>query len=192
MPMILEEVEKQIYEVIKSYFAGATVLWTELGNTKPLLPYVTLKLGTIKRAAFPIEEEETEERERSYQYSAILEVNLYTKGRPAVMGKATTYINTALSDLMQFSNYLESEYITDLLSDNGIGISLMPPERDVSFLEKNNDYRYRSMAEYAVSFVMKAEGAYGIGGREMPNASGGGTKELADTLIEAIKDIQIN
>lgn len=190
--MTLEEVKERIYEVIESYFAGATVLWEEQANTKPPLPYTILKLGQIKRAEFPIEEE-TEDRERSYQCSSILEVNLYTKGKPAVIGKTITssYINTALSDLTQFTNYLQSEYITDLLSEDGIGISLMPPERDVSFLENKNDYRYRAMAEYAVFFVMEANGAYGIGGMEVPNASGGCTKELADTPIEPMKDVQI-
>lgn len=190
--MTLEKVKEQICKVTEFYFAGATVLWAELANTKPPLPYVTLKVGHLDRTAFPIEEE-TEERERSYQCSTILEVNLYTKGKSMITEEKTTgsYANTALSDLTSFTNFLESEEITDRLAKDGIAISLMPPERDLSFLENETAYRYRAMAEYVVSFVIQADGAYGIGGMEIPNSSGGGTKAMAETPIEAIKEVEI-
>ena len=190
--MTLEEVKEKVCEITELYFTGAVVLWAELANTKPPLPYVTLKLGQIDKAAFPIEED-TEERERSYQCSTLLEVNLYTRGKPVAAGEnvASGYSNTALSDLSGFTNFLESEEITDRLADRDIGISLMPPERDLSFLENETSYRCRAMAEYVVSFVMEADGAYGIGGRQVPDFSGGGTKEMADTPIEPIKEVQI-
>ena len=38
---------------------------------------------------------------------------------------------------------------------------------------------------------MEADGAYGIGTKKTPDFSGGGTKERANTPIEAIKDVQI-
>lgn len=189
--MTLEKVKEQICKITEFYFTGATVLWAELANTKPPLPYVTLKIGHLDRTAFPIEEE-TEERERSYQCSTILEVNLYTRESMITEEKVTgSYANTALSDLTSFTNFLESEEITDKLAKDGIAISLMPPARDLSFLENETAYRYRAMAEYAVSFVIQADGAYGIGGMEIPNWSGGGTKEMAETPIEAIKEVEI-
>lgn len=189
--MTLEKVKEQICKITEFYFTGATVLWAELANTKPPLPYVTLKIGHLDRTAFPIEEE-TEERERSYQCSTILEVNLYTRESMITEEKVTgSYANTALSDLTSFTNFLESEEITDRLAKDGIAISLMPPARDLSFLENETAYRYRAMAEYAVSFVIQADGAYGIGGMEIPNWSGGGTKEMAETPIEAIKEVEI-
>lgn len=189
--MTLEKVKEQICKITEFYFTGATVLWAELANTKPPLPYVTLKIGHLDRTAFPIEEE-TEERERSYQCSTILEVNLYTRESMITEEKVTgSYANTALSDLTSFTNFLESEEITDKLAKDGIAISLMPPARDLSFLENETAYRYRAMAEYAVSFVIQADGAYGIGGMEIPNSSGGGTKEMAETPIEAIKEVEI-
>lgn len=190
--MTLEKVKEQICKVIEFYFIGAKVLWAELANTKPPLPYVTLKVGHLDRTAFPIEEE-TEERERSYQCDTVLEVNLYTKGKSMITEEKVTgsYANTALSDLTSFTNFLESEEITDKLAKDGIASSLMPQERDLGFLENETAYRYRVMAEYAVSFVIQADGAYGIGGMEIPNPSGGGTKEMAETPIEAIKEVEI-
>lgn len=174
--MTLEEVKSCLYQMIEKYFATGTVIWAEHGNTVPPLPYMTLKISSAGRAAFPIEEEETRDRQRAYQCSSILEANLYTKGSPVTEAENTTvgYVNTALSGMARFSNYLESEYITDILAEKGIAISLMPPVRDLSFLENESAYRYRAMAEYTVSFAMEADGAYGISCLEIQADGGNG------------------
>lgn len=41
--MNMESVESVIYDVTAEFFHGATVIWAEQVNTKPDLPYVTLK-----------------------------------------------------------------------------------------------------------------------------------------------------
>jgi hypothetical protein len=190
--MTLEAVKDAIYDAAALYFPGAIILWSSESNTKPKPPYITLGFGSIRRTAFPIEEED-EERGRSYPCRAIMEINLYTKGKPAGNGEKETgsYINTALSDLSGFSNFMDSEKITDSLMDKGIAVLLIPPVRDLSTLENETSYRYRAMAEYEVSFSMEADGAYGIGGMDVPNSSGGGTEELAKTPIEPIKNVEI-
>ncbi len=190
--MTLDEVKKRICEVTEMYFAGASVIWSGLGNTRPSPPYVTLKCGSLHRSAFPVEEDD-ETRRRAYQCRTVLEVNLYTKGKPVNPGGKVTVSceNTALSDISGFCNFLDSEEVTDQLSDVGIALLLMPPVRDLSFLENETQYRYRAMAEYEVSFAMEAGGAYGIGGMDVPDASGGGTKEMADTPVEPIKNVEI-
>lgn len=248
--MTLEEVKDFLYDTAQKYFEAGTVIWAEHGNTVPLRPYMTMKMNAVNRAAFPIEEEETSLRQRAYQCSSILEINLYTKGKAVTTDEGSTAgcINTAVSGLSRFSNYMESEYITDMLADMGIAVSLMPPVKDLSFLENENAWLYRAMAEYSVSFVMEADGAYGIscfeaqpengGSAGTPDSGGnstetpgsgnagdsgsgentgasdsggsgntqgsdsgsslkeqdfsdGGTKELADTLIGTIEDVEI-
>ncbi len=162
--MTLEEVKDSLYDTVQKYFEAGTVIWAEHGNTVLLRPYMTMKMNAVSRAAFPIEEEETILRQRAYQCSSILEVNLYTKGKAVTTEEGMTAgcINTAVSGMGRFSNYMESEYITDLLAGQGIAVSLMPPVKDLSFLENENAWLYRAMAEYSVSFVMEADGAYGI------------------------------
>ncbi len=175
--MTLEEVKDCLYDTVQKYFEAGTVIWAEHGNTVPSRPYMTMKMNAVSRAAFPIEEEETSLRQRAYQCSSILEINLYTKGKAVTEDEGITAgcINTAVSGLSRFSNYMESEYITDLLTDAGIAVSLMPPVKDLSFLENENAWLYRAMAEYTVSFVMEADGAYGISCFEVQPGNGSGT-----------------
>lgn len=173
--MTLDGLKRHLHQTAEKYFTGGAVIWAEQANVKPPLPYMTLKISSVSRAAFPIEEEETSARQRAYQCSSILEASLYTKGSPVTAAGNTTagHINTALSGMARFSSYLESEYVTDMLADKGIAISLMPPVRDLSFLENGNAYRYRAMAEYAVSFAMEADGAYGISCIGIPDGGDG-------------------
>ncbi|KAI4450686.1 hypothetical protein C823_005223 [Eubacterium plexicaudatum ASF492] len=181
--MTLEEVKDSLYDTVEKYFEAGTVIWAEHGNTVPLRPYMTMKMNAVSRAVFPIEEEETSLRQRAYQCSSILEINLYTEGKAVTADEGVTAgcINTAVSGLSRFSNYMESEYITDLLADQGIAVSLITPVKDLSFLENENTWLYRAMAEYSVSFVMEADGAYGIscfevqpdnGSTEKPDSGG--------------------
>lgn len=175
--MTLEEVKDFLYDTVQKYFEAGTVIWAEHGNTVPPRPYMTMKMNAVSRAAFPIEEEETSLRQRAYQCSSILEVNLYTKGKAVTAEEGVTAgcINTAVSRMGRFSNYMESEYITDLLADRGIAVSLIPPVKDLSFLENENAWLYRAMAEYTVSFAMEADGAYGISCFEVQPGGGSET-----------------
>ena len=51
--MNMESVESVIYDVTAEFFHGATVIWAEQVNTKPDLPYVTLKTGNLNRNHLP-------------------------------------------------------------------------------------------------------------------------------------------
>jgi hypothetical protein len=93
---------------------------------------------------------------------------------------------------MDFANYVDSEDITDSTTEKEIAITLMPPVRDLTSLENDTRYRYRSMAEFNITFVADASGAYGIGGMlTVPNTSGGGTTQMVETQIDKIESIEI-
>ena len=92
---------------------------------------------------------------------------------------------------MQFFVYLESEAAVDKLSLAEIDILLNPPVRDLTILQNDSRYRYRAMAEATVSFMLDANGAYGISGANIPNPSGGGTEEMSGKNIEPIKEVTI-
>lgn len=189
--MTLEEVKEALYDITDMFFKGATVIWTEQSNTKPPLPYVTLKLGAVQRTAFPVV---MDDGSRFYPCSTIVEINLYTKGKPVRVGDNITgnYINTATSDMMEFFNFVESDEVTDLLAAMGIGVTLMPPVRDLTDLQNDSKYRYRSMAEATVDYEMEANGSYGISDMAVPNSSGGGTEELATSDENTIEEIEMN
>lgn len=189
--MNLAEVKERLYDLTSKFFYGATIIWTEQINTKPPLPYVTLKCGNINRNAFPVVDGDAR---RTYHEKTILEVNLFTKGQPITIGEGITgnYVNTATSDLMEFANFLESEEMTDVIAGYGMDVTLMPPVRDLTDLQNDSKYRYRAMAEFAVSFTQEASGPYGIGGMPMiPNSSGGGKKDMVEAESHAIESIEI-
>ena len=177
--MNLKSVKDVLYDVTAMFFQGATVIWAEQMNTKPKLPYVTLKVNGINKTSFPITDDELD---RQYPCDTVWEVNLYTQGRPVTVGNKVTgnYANTATSDMLDFFMFLESDNIIDYLAGNEVDIQLRPPVRDLSDLQNNTSYRYRSMAEATVSWMDDASGPYGLGGKPyVPNSSGGGTEEMA-------------
>lgn len=189
--MNLEAVREVLYDITEMFFKGATVIWAEQINTKPKLPYITLKLGGVRKTTFPITDEDVN---RFYPCSTILEVNLYTQGKPVTIGENVTgnFMNTATSDMLDFFKFLESEEMIDYLAGKGVDVLLVPPVRNLTDLQNDSKYRYRSMAEATVSWNEDANGQYGIGGNStVPNSSGGGTAEMLETDIYTIEEIEI-
>ena len=189
--MNLVEVKDFLYEVTAQFFVGASIIWAEQINTKPTLPYVTLKCGNVTRTAYPMIDGEDR---RVYQLNIPLEVNLYTKGKPITVGEGVTgnYVNTATSDLMEFANFVESEAITDMIAEKGMDISLRPPIQDLVAFENDVSFRYRAMAEFTVSFAQEANGTYGLGGMpQIPNSSGGGIHTMTEKEDYVIESIEI-
>lgn len=189
--MNLAEVKDRLYDLTDLFFKGATVIWSEQINTKPPLPYVTLKCGGVNRTSFPVDDGDGR---RVYQAKTTWEVNLYTKGQPITVGEGVTgnYANTAVSDLTEFTVFLDSESVVDIIAGYGMDVTLMPPVRDLTNLQNDSKYRYRAMAEFSVSYVQEADGPYGTGGMPLvPNSSGGGTKEMADAVSETIEEVEI-
>ena len=176
--MNLEEVKQCIYDATKKFFEKVPVIWSEQIGPKPSLPYVTLKVGSIDRKMFPAE---NEYHVRYYQCSSVLEINLYTKGKKMGVEESATvnYANTALSDMSDFVNFIESDVMTDFFYCNDISLMLKPPVRDLSELSNETKYRYRAMAEFDITFTQEVDGAYGtMKMPEVTNSSGGGSEGL--------------
>ena len=160
--MNLEMVKEVLYDIASMFFGQAVVIWAEQVNTKPVPPYVSLKVGNLNRTRFPLI---SEDGSRYYPCSTTMEINLYTKGKPISRQENATgnFMNTAVSDLNDFFQFVESEEITDLLAGKGMDVLLILPVRDLTGLENDSRYRYRAMAEATVSFPQEADGRYGIG-----------------------------
>lgn len=189
--MNLEAVKEALYDMTDMFFKGATVIWADQNMTKPMVPYVTLKVGSVTKSTFPVIDNEGN---RFYPCHTILEVNLFTKGKPVIIEENVTgnYVNTATSDMLDFFKFLESDEMIDYLASKGIDVLLVPPVRDLTDLQNDKYYRYRSMAEATISWSEDAEGPYGIGGNTMiPNSSGGGTTEMLETEAVVIDEIVI-
>lgn len=190
--MTLGDAKKLIYETVGSYFPGAMIVWEKTKGVTPKPPYITLGYKNLERSLFPLKDDEGEHR--YYNYAFTLEMNLYTIGKEIEVNGTPTgsYENTALEDIEEFIRYLDSEEITDKLSDKEISVVLNPPIRDLSEIIGSTKFNYRSMCEFSVTFVGLADGLYGVQGSKMiPNSSGGGLETFADTEMPAIENVII-
>ena len=96
---------------------------------------------------------------RVYHEKTILEVNLYTKGRPVNVEEHAVgnYINTATSDLMDFAYFIESDEITDMIADWGMDISPESPRKRSDRSSNDSRYRYRAMTQFTVYLPKRPE-----------------------------------
>ena len=189
--MTLLEVRQKIFEVVSTYFQGATVIWVNQMQPQPIDPLITLNLRNVSRRSFTVDSKEN--FDRFFHCSAILEINLYTQGKALEEeGEEPVYENTALADIMDFCSYLESYAANDELAKNDIDIYLTETVRDLTALEQDTGFRYRAMADFVVNYTISANGMYGIMGNTVPDTSGGGTEKMASTPIETVDAVEIS
>lgn len=195
--MTTEEMQTLFEQFVKSYFAGARVLWGETNQVKPFLPFVSLKLTNVSRLIHPDTVGE-EEVCRRYLCSAQITVNLYTQGRkpPTSPGMtAPPSRNTAVSDMQHFLCFLDSDEGQDFLAEHNLCILAQGNTLDVSALLNESKYEYRALQEFTVEFVDEVIGHAGItlpkGEVFKPTPSGGGTKEQAESETGWFHEVEL-
>ena len=162
--MTVGELRETIRQVVKRYFVGASVKWIDENNIKPTGPLVTLQLQNIQRELFSIDENRQGRAVKLWHTHAMLDVNLYTPGavgnaQPGIRPKAE---NTALNDMQDFINYMDSDYVYGILGPLDVTILPEGMAQDVSELVDNSKYEYRAMQEFTVDFIQNAAGVSGI------------------------------
>ena len=191
--MTINELKDALYDIIQGYFAGADVAWTEQNAVKSINPFIRLKLGSIKRPSHFINETQNNAPTGYIASTTMLTVDLFTHGEKITDEEGyTIYVNTALDDMADFLNYIMSPYVDDLCESLNLSIR---PEGDIKDTSAvvDNDYSYRSMQEFVVSFVQEAKGYAGISRENWkPTPSGGGTEDLANKELATIEKVVID
>lgn len=162
--MTVGELRKVLYDVVKQYFVGAAVKWTNENSTKPAGPLVTLQLGNVRRELFSIVENRQGHPVKLYHSHAMLDINLYTPGGmgKAVPGMRPRVENTAVNDMQDFMSYMDSDYAMALLDAADVTVLPEGPTMDVSELIDSTQYEYRAMQQFTVEFIQNAAGVAGI------------------------------
>jgi len=188
--LTIGEAKQFLYDLVSMYHPKALIVWTKTKGVTPRPPYITLSHGSVERNRFPIVDDEGE---KWYSYSFVLEMNLYTVGKPVkVEGAGTVYENTAVEDLEEFVRFVDSDGISDLTQEKNITIMQNAPIRDLSELIGDTKFNYRSMTEFMVTFTDKVSGEYGVQNKtNTPNPSGGGTTEFSQAETYGIEKIVI-
>ena len=159
--MTVEKLAEVLHSLVCGYFQGASVVWANTKKVKPLNPLVTMRLGPVSRSIHPNTKIIDGELCGYYPSSTMLEVQLFTPGRRVQAGEQTVFVNTAVNDLFQFVNFLESSMAQDRLNREMVSIRLEGDVQDFTGLVNDTGWEYRAMAEFAVDFVMIAAGYSG-------------------------------
>lgn len=207
--MTLNQLKRVLYAHVTAYWGNATVAWGATKKVKPSAPLVILQPGTVTRATQPITQMINGIIFSAYPSELPLQIDLFTKGNTVETAEGRYDENTALSDLLDFVNYLDSTATIEWSNRNDVGLSLMGGVQDLSEVINGNDWQYRAMVEIRLTFTQWAAEHYGIhseasivfGGDGVPiginnvnwqqTASGGGTEELANATTGFFDEIPI-
>lgn len=194
--MIIDELKTALIDIFTVYFPETTIVWSEQKKlVKPSGDFITLKLRNYERPKHSINLLNNNAPTDYYRVTTQLTVQLFTHGakkKITVDGvEQKVSVNTALTDLMDFDNFLRSEYGNGLQDDYDICIDAEGMAQDVSEVVDTN-YEYRAYQEYNVTFTTSSTGAAGISRENWkPTASGGGTEELANKTIQSIDESEV-
>lgn len=182
--MGFKEMKTAMFDCATSFF-GDHVVFSEQKMAKQGAPLITLKFGNVRRKLHPVTNyimESDDDLTMEFQMQADMEVNLFTQGRK-IGGE--TYENTALSDLTDFVNYIESVNAIQRWSELDLTVQLMDGTlNDLSEIINETRFRYRARAVFRVYYVETTYGPWGQGGTTAPNASGGGNDQLSHAATD--------
>ena len=114
--MTIKEAKERMLGLVASYFGKGHVFMAGAKMARKVEPYITVQLTGYNRGntSIFITDKDDEYTRSHYRINASFHVNLYTKGRNlANSSEYAEYENTALEDMEDFANYVESEYGID-------------------------------------------------------------------------------
>ena len=161
--MTQSELKAKVYSLVREYFGGATVTWGMTKGVSPSVPQVVLNMGAINRHYQPLTGQVGGVAMACYPSQTVLQIDLYTKGAAILSGAgiAAAYENTAVNDLTDFLNFLNSPHI-DVWSDRHDVSLLCRSINDLTELINDTTWDYRAMLEIEIRFVQRAVGHTGI------------------------------
>lgn len=159
--MRLYDLKEYVYTLVQSYFQSAIITWANEVSIKKKPPQITLQLGNVRRSTFPIDQSQVDGKVvRYYPSTVMLNINSFIIGNGAANESQD---NTAISDLNEFINYIDSPEVVDTLYQAGLSFSITGPIQDVPKLLGTTHYEYRAMVELQIDFTQEVNGRYSLG-----------------------------
>lgn len=182
--MTVRELRRHIEKMCCLYFRFPPA-WTGRDRVAKQLPALLLSLRNIQTAQFPHVEWRDGIEVYSYPTTALLEVNLYTKGMcgESEKGKMGIRENTAVDDLAAFSLFLQSQAATELNVEADVAIVPNGTVTDISSILDSGQNSYRAMAEFSVSFLQTTQDAV-----EVLDAKGCPVAAASDIRVEELME----
>ena len=153
------ELKKIMHSFISSHFGSATVVWGKVKAVNSNAPQIVLTMGDIIRPYQPITQSINGVPINVYPSKTTLQVDIYTKGRPTSneSGVSASFENTAVNEMTEFANFLNSGYSDQWSSDNDVSI-LVNQVRDLTEIINDTSWEYRAMVELEIGFTQRAVG----------------------------------
>lgn len=165
--MTFSEARGHIKNIVKKYFVGATVDFSKRSSSvMPQSPFVRITPGTPVRDQFPVERVVNDRLVKYYQTRMPVQIDLFTngvEGEPDENGFVQME-DTAVDDLTDFLNYLESAYVLHWCDRIDAAFIVNGGVQPLTGLVTDTDYQFRAMVELTFCFVHKAVGYAGIQG----------------------------
>ena len=159
--MDVKEARSLIYELLGVFYSKASVKHSKQPNTvKSKPPLVTLTTISVKRPLNPPQKVIDGIMVSYYPTRMALQIDLCTKGAPVEQrpGFIVPAENTALSDLLEFANFVASDYAVNWCHQHDVSIVLTGEAHDTSELINDASYQFRATMELAMNFTQKAVG----------------------------------
>lgn len=207
--MKVNQLKSVLYEWIKSYWSEATVIWGSVSKVEPHSPFIVLNLETVNRSFHPVTLIRDGIAYYGYPSEVTLQIDLFTRGKENEVEGGTYYENTALSDMLDFFNYLNSVATIEWSSKYNISIEPVNGVQDLTQVVNDSQWQYRSMLEINVAFMQWTADYYGVLNEDsiifdkdgMPigvdtskwkqTDSGGGSEKLAVTKTGYFDDVTL-
>ena len=162
--MTLDEVKIKLFDLASEYFAPllerGNLIWGRSKLVNPGSPMVALTIGAVTRASMPIRTYINGIVHDSWPSNTTLYVELFTKGEEQesdAENQSNANDNTALNDLTDFVNFLNSVYVDQWSYTNDIAVSATNI-RDLSAIVNVSSRSYRAAVEVSISFTQHAAG----------------------------------
>lgn len=163
--MNITEVKHVVFDVISLFFKGATITYTEQSRkAKPQPPLVTVSFGDTHRVQHPNTQTIDGHVVAYYPSKLKVQIDLYTMGAKVknASGGVIGLENTALSDMVDFANFLGSPYLINYIDPHNMTIATEGNVLNTTQLLNTSDYQYRATLELDVHFIQEAIGYAGI------------------------------
>lgn len=159
--MKIGKVKAFITDLVCSFFSGATVIYASQSyKAKPAQPLVTMSFGDLSRVQHPPVKHIDGHVINYYHSKMKVQIDLYTKGAKVTntSGGTIGVENTALSDMVDFANFLNSPYVVNMAGVADVTIASEGRVMDTTHVLNSSDFQFRATYELELQFTQEAVG----------------------------------
>lgn len=164
--MKVSHVKELFRKLTQSYFAGASVIYGRQSRVaKTDVPLISLTAGNVRRFTNPVYKMVDGELVGSYGSRLAVTVDLFTKGAPVKdddTGETIAFENTAMDDILDFADFLGSQYVVEWCHRNDLSVLIDGEAQDMTGLVNDNNYDFRSRLNVMIYFTQHTVGSTAV------------------------------